>query len=212
MTLAHPDAASRQGRSPWLFWLPLAVQTALILVLPFQSAYTYFTGTTVVLQTAPVDPYDFLRGYFVILSYDISSRDTLQALPGWETIPEVSSESESERRSLFQTKPQFYLILEAPTESTTPPAPWRPIRVSAEAPRALASNQIALKGRLQGWQAVYDLEKYYIPEDQRQDINAAIAQVQQNSGSQDFVVEVKINPQGQAVPLSLWVADRNYRF
>ncbi|NET14750.1 MAG: GDYXXLXY domain-containing protein, partial [Okeania sp. SIO1H6] len=43
----------------WRFILPLTVQLALILSIPAQAIYTTITGRTVVLQTVPVDPYDF---------------------------------------------------------------------------------------------------------------------------------------------------------
>ena len=201
-------------RSHWRFWLPLAFQTLILLALPFQAAYTYATGQTVVLQTAPVDPYDLLRGYYVILSYDISRIQTLSELPGWEDIEVQTSPFVVSRDSLFESRDSFYVVLEAPEPSTATaisPPPWQPVRVSRDRPTDLAENQVALRGRYQGWRVTYDLEAYYIPEDQRHEINDLISQVQW-SDSEGFVVEVKVNSRGGAVPRSLWVGDRNYRF
>jgi len=50
-----------------------------------------------------------------------------------------------------------------------------------------------------------------MPEDQRDSINQAISQLQSQQ-PQSFVVEVKIDGQGHAVPVSLWVGETNYRF
>jgi uncharacterized membrane-anchored protein len=63
--------------------VPLLLQSLLICSIPFQSIYALATGTTVILKTMPVDPYDLLRGYYQTLSYDISSFSTLNKLPGW---------------------------------------------------------------------------------------------------------------------------------
>lgn len=62
--------------------VPLFIQSLLIGSIAAQSIYALATGTTVVLKTMPVDPYDLLRGYYQILSYDISSFSTLNKLPG----------------------------------------------------------------------------------------------------------------------------------
>jgi uncharacterized membrane-anchored protein len=180
----------------WRLWVPLLFQAALILAVPAQDAYTYTTGRTVVLQTVPVDPYDLLRGYSQTLSYDISRPDSLKALPGGKRFNEP-------------VKGDVYIVLRAPQNSATPPRAWQPVRVSVDRPTDLAANQVAIKGRFDGWQLLYGLETYYMPEDQRQQINTAIGQAQ---GQQAFVVEVKVDAQGNAVPASLWVKERNYRF
>ena len=71
----------------WRMWVPLLLQIGLIAAVPATAVYTFITGKTVVLQTVPVDPYDFLRGYYQVLSYDISARTNLQKLPGWKDLP-----------------------------------------------------------------------------------------------------------------------------
>jgi uncharacterized membrane-anchored protein len=184
----------------WRFWLPLALQTALVLAIPAQNAYTTFTGRTVILQTAPVDPYDLLRGYSQTLGYDISTRDNLEKLPGG---------------NLFKSGKggTVYVVLEAPKATATkPPKPWKPVRVSGDRPTNLPSNQIAIQGLYDyaHWRINYGLETYYMPEDQREQVNTAINKEQQ--GQRRFVVETKVDSNGKAVPISLWVRDRNYRF
>ena len=54
-----------------------------------------------------------------------------------------------------------------------------------------------------------------MPEDRREKINQDIQEVQRSVNSEEdipFVVEVKVNSQGKAVPVSLWVRERNYKF
>jgi uncharacterized membrane-anchored protein len=194
------DLTEARPRLPvWRFWVPLLFQAAFIIAVPAQDAVTYATGTQVVLQTAPVDPYDPLRGYYQTLGYEISDPRRLKKLPGSELLKDAQPR-------------EVYIVLQPPArQGSQPPKPWQPVRVSADRPRNLAANQVAIQGKFNGFRLLYDLETYYMPEDQRQEVNQAISQVQ---GSQQpaFVVEVKVDGSGNAVPVSLWVRDRNYRF
>ncbi|MBD1862742.1 MULTISPECIES: GDYXXLXY domain-containing protein [Trichocoleus] len=213
--MAPTPSASRTLPS-WRFWLPLVCQAALILAIPAQSLHTQLTGRTVILKTAPVDPYDLLRGYSVTLSYDISRVDTLRQLPGWSEFERQRSANSEWPATRF-----FYLVLEAPgVASTNPPSPWRAVRISGDRPTNLVENQVILRGQignntvpdgleLQGRTSnntvQYGLERYYIPEDQRDAINQNINTAQANQATQPIVVEVKVDAQGNAVPLSFWV-------
>jgi len=196
----------------WRFFLPLTLQLALILSVPAQAIYTHITGRTVILQTAPVDPYDFLRGYYQVLSYDISRKDNLSKLPGWHQFElETSGQFSSDNQT------NIYVILAAPEkiENSEVPKVWQPVGVSAEMPENLPNNQIAIQGKFDGWRVKYGLETYFMPEDRREKINQDISEVQRSVNSEGeipFVVEVKVNPRGKAVPLSLWVKERNYKF
>ena len=202
----------------WRLWVPLLLQIGLIAAVPAPAVYTFITGKTVVLQTAPVDPYDFLRGYYQVLSYDISASTNLQKLPGWKDLatekiycpPGVACP-----QNTHSVKPQtsFYVILEAPKAATNSgrPQAWKPVRVSLENPANLPANQIAIKGKYNGWQMEYGLETYYMPEDEREKVNQEITEAQRKQ-RQSFLVEVKVDKTGHAVPVSLWVRDRNYRF
>lgn len=205
----------------WRFWAVMLIQSALIVAVPFKSAVTYHTGQTVTLQTVPVDPYDLLRGYSQTLSFDISQEETLRSLPNAEAV--LSEKA---------TNPELYVTLEAPTAAdqaaSEVPLPWQPVAVSNDFPEALADNQVALRGRYNGWQIEYGLETYYMPESQRDGINEHIREVQQPAVQPDelldelpedaeaiadaFVVDVKIDRKGNSVPMSLWVDGFEYRF
>jgi len=211
------------ARSPWAFWIPLLIQTLLILWVPIQATHTLTTGQTVVLQTAPVDPYDLFRGYYVTLGYDISNPNRLSQLPGWREI-ERSPSGQWQNGSAYDPGAEFYIVMAAPTTSaTTPPEPWQPMEIRRDRPTYLPTNQIALKGLYQMGQIRYDLERYYIPEEQRNEINQYIADVQRQRPPADpenpgaiaaapFVVEIKVGAGGQAVPVRFWLEDQPFQF
>lgn len=190
----------------WRFWAPLLIQFALLAAVPFKSAVTYTTGQTVTLQTAPVDPYDLLRGYSQTLRFDISNIEDLRSLPGGSNVLSANIYSREVR--------PFYVTLESPTASdvaTDVPQAWTPVAISAKYPENLASNQVALKGEQSYRRVIYGLETYYMPEAQRNDINQHISDVQR-SEDEAFVVDIKVDEKGNSVPVSLWVSDREYRF
>ncbi len=205
-TLAPTFPTPLKPIASWRFWAVMLIQSVLIAAVPFQSALTYVNGQTVTLQTAPVDPYDLLRGYSQTLSYDIANIDTLKSLTGADDV--FGEKGESRPGRLFVT-------LQAPSEEATEspvPQAWEPVAVSLEYPDSLQENQVALEGNSAlGWRVEYGLETYYMPESQRNDINDHIREVQQ-SEEQAFVVDVKVDSKGNSVPVSLWVSDREYRF
>jgi uncharacterized membrane-anchored protein len=208
----HPAPAPHNAPIPrWRFWLPIAIQAALIVVIPLQATYTQATGQTVILQTGPVDPYHPLRGYYVTLGYDISRPGELQKLPGWQAFEAEAQQ----RRSHFAARP-IYVILEAPAPdaaNSQPPQAWKPVAVSGDRPTNLPANQIALKGMYRNGWINYGLERYYMPEAERLDINNRIAEIQRESLQwPKFVMEVKVGADGEAVLTGMWLKDQVYRF
>lgn len=198
----HPPTEVSRAKPPIAWWrlgLPLLLQSLLIVAVPAQDVVTYATGRTVVLQTAPVDPYDMLRGYYQILGYEVSNVEILATLPGGEMLADRTAVG------------NIYVVLEEPVTAATPPTAWTPVRVSRDRPVDLPNNQVALRGQAESWRVLYGLETYYMPEDQRDAINQSIAELQSQQ-PQSFVVEVNIDGRGHAVPISLWVGETNYRF
>lgn len=194
------------------FILALLFQSALILVIPAEAIYTRLSGQTVILQTSPADPADLLRGKYQDLEYEISQIGNLQSLPGW---PEILTPQRNAERTLVEGT-QFFVILQAPVNpqrDLRPPQPWIPIEISRDRPENLGRDRVALAGQYQNGSVIYDLERYYMPEDQADDINRRINNLQSQPGQESsFVVEVKINREGEAVPVSLWVGPRRYQF
>lgn len=214
MTSPPPSQESPTSRpSSWQFWIPLAIQTVLVLFVPIQAIALLIQGEPVILQTEPVDPYDLLRGYYVTLSYDISNLQRLEDLPGWDDIQAQWEDQDSWGREGQGIS--FYIVLEAPMTTTTPPTSWTPIAVRLTFPNDLSPHQVPLRGTYRGSRVVYDLERYYIPEEQRDRINRRIQTLQSATNDEEqvpFVVQVNVGNRGRAIPVGLWLEDEFYRF
>lgn len=231
-----------KDQSIWRFWVPLLFQTTLILTVPVQAIYTQLTGKTVILQTVPVDPYELLRGYSQTLKYNISSQDSLRNLPGWKELPKQqphTNKLNEKKLTLIEPGTHLYVILAEPVgpSLTKLPQAWQPVAVSRKQPSKLPVNWVAIKGLAQPGLIQYGLETYYIPEDQREQINSdlrtarladqtqpqqtlRLANPAKTQPTPPVVMEIKVNAQGDAVPISLWAQMgkaskqqiRNYRF
>lgn len=206
-------ATEQKSNKPLPFWrliVPLAVQTGLIMAVPAQALYTDVAGKTVILQTIPVNPNDVLNGNTLALDYNISRTANLSRLPGWQTL--VSKGRGSGRRLPEGTN--IYVILQEQLSfGRGVPRAWRPLRVTSDRPTTLRANQVGLKGVYQNGSVNYGLETYYIKENQRRQItNDLQAQRARRGQLPPIVVKAKVDPQGKAVPVSMWVRDRNYRF
>ena len=186
--------------------VPLFLQSLLICSISAQSIYTLATGTTVVLKTMPVDPYDLLRGYYQTLSYDISSFNTLSKLPGWKGL------SHRDNNLAIDKNKQVYITLattQVPNQNL--PQAWQPVAIDQKLPTNLSVDKIAIRGVSNGTNIIYGLETYYMPEDRKDGVNADINQ-SQNRGNRNLLVEIKVDNRGLATPVSLWVGAKHYRF
>jgi uncharacterized membrane-anchored protein len=194
------------------FWIVLALQIVLILAVPAQAFYTQMSGRSLVLQTAPVDPYSLFQGYSVTLGYDISNVQNLSKLPGWKDI-EAKRQLKSDPFTAAAVSDDLYVVLQAPADaSSRPPKPWKAVSIASRRPSNLPANQIALRGSDRQGRIRYGLETYFIPEDQREDINQQINQAQRESSNPAFVVEAKVGADGNAVPIAIWLRDKRYQF
>lgn len=177
------------------FWLVLAVQFMMLASVPAASIHTQLTGTTIFLQTAPVDPYDILRGYYQILGYDISDRNQLKKLPGGKLFEKYKPGVQ-----------EFFVTVTIPNPPTQTAA--TAIAVSTQQPINLPSNQLAIRGTFSGGsQLNYGIEKFYMPEAQQQSVNQDIDRNRRN-----LLVEVKVDSNGHSVPMKLWVGNKSYSF
>jgi uncharacterized membrane-anchored protein len=192
------------------FLIPIALQSLIILAIPAQAIYTHVTGQTVFLKTAPVDPYDVMRGYSVALSYDVSQINVLKTLPGWKDVPKggINPRSAKPDSNYPKEGTVLYVTIDPATAKTakTSPLPplWTPIAVSSKQPN-IAPHQAVLKGRLKYGRIEYGLETYYMPESRRNEVNEAIR-------TQPSLIEAKVDRSGHATPIKLWVGDRVYEF
>jgi uncharacterized membrane-anchored protein len=196
----------------WRLFLPLMLQTGLILSVPTQAMYTSLAGREVVLQTLPSNPDNVLQGYTLNLDYNISRISNLRRLPGWQ---ESVSRNGGRRGRLPEGSNLYVILQEQQSFGRGAPRGWRPVRVSSTLPMSLRNNQVALRGVYQNGFVNYGVESYNIPDEQRRQLNNDIFRAaRQNRDGQlrSLAVNVRVDPQGNAVPVSLWVSDRNYRF
>ena len=168
---------------PFRLWLPLLLQTGLILAMPIQKFYLYQTGRTVLLQSSPVDPYEPMRGYSQSLSYNISDPVRLKKLPGGEYLEHSTN---------------FYIVLQAQSGQTA----WQPVRLSLTKPQGLAHNQVILKGEYKNHRIKYGLETFYMPEEQ-------VTKIQKYPS---YLVELRVDHNGQALPVAIWLENHRYSF
>jgi uncharacterized membrane-anchored protein len=214
-------ATEQKANKPLPIWrliAPLFVQVGLILGVPSQAMYTDMTGKTVILQPVPINPNDVVRGTSLNLDYNISRPETLRRLPGWN---EWLRRNSRRGRQISQGSILYLILQERQSFDRNELQSWKPIRVSSNRPVSLSNNQVALKGNYQDGLVNYGLENYFIPEEQRRQINEDISQIQENRNGRQppILVRVKVDSQGNAVPLGLSIKDtsgerrdRNYRF
>ncbi|QYX31229.1 GDYXXLXY domain-containing protein [Sphaerospermopsis torques-reginae] len=221
--LIATEQKANQPLPIWRLVAPLMLQVGLILAVPTQAMYTEMTGKSVILQTLPAYSNNVLQGSALSFDYNISRTENLRRLPGWRDWVRENSL----RNGRINQGSTLYLILQEQQSfnrgfnrdfnrdfNRNVPAAWKPVRVSSNLPMYLPNNQVALKGNYQDGLINYRLENYFVSEEQRQQINDDLSQVQQNQDRPrtPIVVRVKVDPQGNAVPTSMWIGDRNYRF
>jgi uncharacterized membrane-anchored protein len=188
--------------------VPLLFQSIMIFSISARSIYALATGTTVVIKTMPVDPYDLLRGYYQTLSYDISSFNTLKKLPGWERL-----ERQNGSANIVKNQQVYVTLAKAKVSSTaTTPQAWQPVAIDSQLPTNLSADKIAIRGVSNGRDIIYGLETYYMPEDRKDDVNADISSTRSGNRSRNLLVEIKVDNRGLATPVGLWVGDKQYRF
>ncbi|AUT02972.1 membrane-anchored protein [Nostoc sp. CENA543] len=196
----------------WRLFVPLMLQAGLILSVPTQAAYTNLTGREVILQTVASSPENVLQGYALNLDYNIARVSNLRRLPGWNDL--VRRNRGRNGRLLSGT--DIYVILrEQQSFGRGVPRAWRPVRVSDTLPISLPNNQVALRGVYENGVINYGVETFNVAEEQRQLISEDIRRSSRQNRTRQLrpiTVKVKVDPQGNAVPMSLWVRDRNYSF
>ncbi len=175
------------------FWLAVALQVALLLGMAGRHAYTVSTGAPALLKTEPVDPWDFFRGEYVRLNYEISRLDP----------------TEVTMNGPFKAGQTVWVTLQQGTPY------WTATAVSTQRPAA-AANQILLKGTVESvyepvaepWPGApkpgeirirYGFEQFYVPEGQ----GSGLEQRQV-----DLSVEIKVDGFGRGALSKVFLAGK----
>lgn len=167
----------------WLFVGVVALQLGIVLYSPAKHALIRSQGREISLQMAPVDPYSFMTGYSMDLSYVVST-------PSNFPVNEAGTEGE------------VIAVLTVDKDNV-----GRPKALLRQMPR-LAENEVALRGSFRRWGRIeYGIEKFYMPETQREEISAEAnrawgapsGQAQRPSPPVSKMrVDVRIAPDGEA--------------
>jgi len=144
-----------------LFAVAGAIQLALIGAMVIDRAGILRDGKEITLQTRPVDPRDFLRGDYVILSYDISQ------IPADELRKQQDTK---DREPVVFVK----LALQPDGFHKAVSAHFEPVPVSG--------NEVLIRGRISNWRYCtgcstffvhYGLEKFFVPEGEGRELENA---------------------------------------
>lgn len=150
------------ARVPRPIWFAAAglIQLGLIAMMVIDRAGILREGTEITLQTRPVDPRDFLRGDYVVLSYDISS------VPSGELKGKLPKDR----------APIVYVKL-APKDDGY----YRAISVHLD-PVPVNGREVLIRGRVGNWRwcsncdslfVNYGLEKFFVPEGEGRELEKA---------------------------------------
>jgi uncharacterized membrane-anchored protein len=123
------------------FIVAVAAQLFVLAAVPAQKIHIRATGKTILLKTAPVDPYSIMSGYYVTLSYEISNP---KGITGWP-----------------EGKPVWVILKEDPNRGI-----WNFVSVHDKRP-SVPSDCVVIKGKTNGWRIEYGIEAYFIPEEAR---------------------------------------------
>jgi uncharacterized membrane-anchored protein len=168
-----------------LIWFIVAVTAQLLILaaVPAQKIRTRVTGKTILLKTAPVDPYSVMSGYYVVLGYEISNPTVSAA---WKEWPKGSA---------------VWVVLKSDSNGI-----WDAVSVYDKMP-AIPDGCIVIKGKTTGWRIEYGIESYFIPEDAREKVSRDF-----RSHSREAKAEVKVDSSGNAALIKLIIQDRVYEY
>lgn len=166
------------------FWLALALQLGLLLIIPIPRWWILAYGKTVVLETIPYDPYTVFSGYYADLRYKISD-------------PEYLS-----RHFEFKDLTEYYVLLKPDQDGI-----WKPRQVTTKLPPILYEREVVIKGKLQYYSMKYGIEQYYLPETKRHVLERLL-----RDRRAKVLVVAKVSRDGTAVVQELRVGKQVFRY
>jgi len=129
-------------RSHWRLAVVVLVQAGILGAMAGRHVAVRAWGTAVTLRTVPVDPYDLMSGYYLVLRYEVESPPELPAG--------------------LRAGDRVWLVVRRGEPA------WELEAVTRERPPA-AADRAALAARWNGWRATIEgADRVYIPESQRE--------------------------------------------
>lgn len=168
-------------------WFVLAVllQTLILMLVPARQVHARLTGKEITVKTAPVDPYDFLSGYHVILSYDISQPPVIVNEP-------------------WPPKPRTVYVVVCPDPNNEV---WVFDSVHDRWPDEVGADKLVIKGKAEYRRIRYGIENYFVPEGKRGSIEHDL----RNNRSNTYA-DIKVDRFGNAALIRLRVGDAVYEY
>ena len=167
------------------FVLAVLVQVIILAAIPAKQVSAKLTGKLITIKTAPVDPYDFLSGYHVVLSYEISRPLGLEKL-------------KRENRKNFPV----YVVLKEGTDSI-----WYAESIHETWPQEPPDGCVIIKGKCTHSRVRYGIESYFIPEKHRRDIEEDLRR-----NARQAKAQVKVDRFGNAALIRLLVDNKVYEY
>ncbi|PKM47314.1 MAG: hypothetical protein CVV03_04110 [Firmicutes bacterium HGW-Firmicutes-8] len=169
-------------------WFTLAVvlQIIILVVMIGMKWSTLTYGTKILLKTKPVDPWDFFRGDYVVLNYEISDLDL-------KKVPADNND--------FKRNETVYVMLKQEGRY------WAARSVSHKPP---ADESLAIKGVViyySDYEKIlhlkYGIESYFVPQHQGRTIENARAALE---------AEVSVDRRGNSALARLFIEGREVKF
>jgi len=167
------------------FVLAVLVQVIILAAIPAKQVSAKLTGKLITIKTAPVDPYDFLSGYHVVLNYEISRPPGLVEFSG------------DRRRNV-----PIYVILKEGTDNN-----WHALSVHKTWPKKIPKDCMIMKGIWGYWGVRYGIESYFIPEKHRTEIEKDL-----RKNARQAKAQVKVDKFGNAALIRLLVGNKVYEY
>ena len=167
------------------FIAAVTVQTLILIAVPAKKVSARRTGRLITIKTAPVDPYDFLSGYHVRLSYEISRPKGLSKL-----------------REEYGDNFTVYVVLKEGDDGI-----WQDESVYKDKPKNLSTDRVMIRGECNYSRVNYGIESYFIPEKHRREIEQDLRQNQRRAK-----VQIKVDKHGNAALIRMLVDDKVYEY
>lgn len=164
------------------FIVAVLLQAVIIAAVPAKQIHARATGKLITIKTAPVDPYDFLSGYHVVLSYEISRPEGFD-LPRWRNT-------------------DVYVVLKEGADGV-----WSAESMRYKWPEDIAEGCIVIKGKKTYRGIEYGIESYFIPEENRSVIEKDLRKNRRQAKAQ-----IKVDKYGNAALIRLMIDDRVYEY
>ena len=138
-----------------IFIAAVCFQLVILAIVPASKVKALVFGTTVHLRTEPVDPYDIMSGYHVILGYEIARTRMPRGTRNGDTV---------------------YVLLRKGQDKV-----WNAVSAYASWPTNVAEDEVVIVGHKDYGRIRFGIESYFIPEDMRDEIEDSLRQVRRRA-------------------------------